>query len=208
MPARLVPFLGVVTLLTLTPGPDMALVLRNGLRAGPAAAWWTGLGCCTGIAMWALAAMAGLTAVLATSAALFTVLKLAGGAYLVYLGLAALWSSRHTPAAGAVAAEPAPADRRLAFRQGLTSNLLNPKIGLLFLTLIPQFVAPGEPRLRTSLTLALVFLAIAVVWWRAFSLGVHALGRLLSRRGVHAALERLTGLVLVGLGIAVALGDR
>lgn len=208
MPARLVPFLGVVALLTLTPGPDMALVLRNGIRAGASAAWWTGLGCCTGIAVWALAAMAGLTAALAASAAVFTALKLAGAAYLVYLGVAALWGSRHELAPRPPSTEPVPADRRLAFRQGLVSNLLNPKIGLLFLTLIPQFVSPEEPQLRTSLTLSLVFLGIALLWWRAFSLAVHVLGRMLSRRRVRAALERLSGAVLVGLGIRVALGDR
>lgn len=223
MPSQLAPFLLVVAVITLTPGPDMALVLRNGMRGGATAAWWTGLGCCSGIAVHATAAVLGLSAVLAASATAFTVLKLAGAAYLVYLGASALWRSRRTrpdaarhagapapapaPTVDRAAAERAAAERALAFRQGLVSNLLNPKIALIFLTLIPQFVSDGEPALPTTATLAGCFLALAVVWWRVFSLGVGALGRVLSRPRLRKALERVTGTVLVALGVRVAL-DR
>jgi threonine/homoserine/homoserine lactone efflux protein len=101
----------------------------------------------------------------------------------------------------------APASEGHAFRQGLMSNLLNPKIALLFLTLIPQFVAPGEPKLATTTALAGVFLATAVVWWRVFSLGIGLFGRLLSRESVRRTLDRVTGTVLIGLGLRVALTD-
>lgn len=150
MPDQFVPFLAVVLLLTLTPGPDMALVLRNGIRGGASLAWWTGLGCCTGIAGYAAASAIGLAAVLATSATAFTVIKLAGAAYLVYLGVMALLHARRpAPDAAAPAAEPGPAlSREKAFRQGLMSNLLNPKIALIFLTLIPQFVSSASSRSR------------------------------------------------------------
>ena len=93
------PFLAVIALLTVTPGPDMALVLRNGIRGGVRTAWWTGLGCCAGIAVYAAASAVGLAAVLAASAAAFTVIKFAGAAYLIYLGVMALVHSRK--AAGA-----------------------------------------------------------------------------------------------------------
>ena len=231
MPDQLLPFLAVVAVLTLTPGPDMALVLRNGVRGGSSAAWWTGLGCCTGIAGYAAASAVGLAALLAASATAFTALKLVGAAYLVYLGVMALWHARRRPAAPAAGAAGAasavgaaatraddrdagnpgvgaPALRRAtAFRQGLLSNLLNPKIALLFLTLIPQFVTPGEPVWTTGV-LAAVFLAVAVVWWRAFSLAVGALGALLSRERVRTAVDRVAGVVLIGLGVRVALSHR
>ncbi|MCZ2840024.1 LysE family translocator [Modestobacter sp. VKM Ac-2985] len=209
MPVQLVPFLLVVTLLTLTPGPDMALVLRNGVRGGVPAAWWTGLGCCTGIAVHATAAVIGLSAVLAASATAFTVVKLAGAVYLVYLGLAALWHTRRRePGTPQPTPATAAATRGTAFRQGLVTNLLNPKVALLFLTLIPQFVSPGEPVPATTAVLAAVVLGLAVLWWRLFSLAVAPLGRVLSRGRVRIAFERVTGTVLVALGVRVALADR
>ena len=208
MPAHLLAFIAVTGLLTLTPGPDMALVLRNGIRGGARTAWWTGIGCCTGIAAWAGAAVLGLSALRAASAATFTVVKLAGACYLLYLGVMSVWHSRRhetdndlgTAASGLPVAE----DRRRAFRQGLVSNLLNPKIGLIFLTLIPQFVATDEPKVATSAVLAGVFLAMAVVWWRVFSLGVGLLGRTLSRPRVRRTMGRITGVALIGLGLRVA----
>ena len=203
MPERLGPFFAVVAVLTLTPGPDMALVLRNGVRGGARAAWWTGLGCCTGIACWALAATGGLSALLVASHSAFTAVKVVGGVYLAYLGGSALWHLRRpvsVPDAG-----PAAADWRNAYRQGLVSNLLNPKIALIFLTLLPQFVAADEPVGTTTAKLAGAFLLTAVVWWRVFSLGVGALGSVLSRQRVRMALEGLTGFVLIGLGVRVVL---
>ena len=187
----------------------MALVLRNGVRGGVRMAWWTGLGCCTGIAAYALASAIGLAAILAASATAFMVIKFVGAAYLVYLGVMALWHTRRHPAASTPTEAPVPTvlGRTTAFRQGLVSNLLNPKIALIFLTLIPQFVSPGEPYTTTAV-LAAVFLGIAVVWWRVFSLAVGALGPVLSRDRVRIAIERVTGTVLIGLGLRVALTDR
>ena len=210
MPAQLLPFLAVVVVLTLTPGPDMALVLRNGVRGGVRTAWWTGLGCCAGITVYAAASAIGLAAILATSATAFMVIKLVGAAYLVYLGVTALWHSMEPPASATPVPGPIPAPvvgRRAAFRQGLVSNLLNPKIALIFLTLIPQFVSPGEPASTTGV-LAAVFLGLSVLWWRLLSLAIGVLGRVLSRQRVRTAVERVTGTVLIGLGVRVALADH
>lgn len=208
MPEQLLPFVLVTGLLTLTPGPDMALVLRNGMRGGAQDAWWTGLGCCTGISFWAATSAVGLAAVLAASATAFTFIKLLGAAYLVYLGVMALVHSRRRSAASEETAvsrsREAALGRRTAFRQGLLSNLLNPKIALIFLTLIPQFVTPGEAPLPTTSILAATFLGMALVWWRVFSLAVGALGRFMSRDRVRTMVERATGVVLVVLGVRVA----
>lgn len=208
------PFLGMVAVLTVTPGPDMLLVLRNGLRGGPQVAWFTGLGCCLGIAGHATAAVLGLSAVLAASAGAYMVVKTVGAIYLAYLGLKLLRSA-FRPDPGEAEAEaddkPAPAAATAtttsgeAFRQGLLTNLLNPKIALLFLTLLPQFVGSDEPRLRTTATLAVVFLAIAVCWWRAFSLLLGPVARLLRRPRTRQRLDAVAGTLLVGIGVKVAL---
>ena len=214
MPNQLLPFLAVVSLLTVTPGPDMALVLRNGIRAGVRAAWWTGLGCCAGIAVYAAASAVGLAAVLAASAVAFAVIKFAGAAYLIYLGVTALVHSRRAARAvdGHVAAPAAVHEavlgRRQAFRQGLMSNLLNPKIALIFLTLIPQFISPGEQPFATTAVLAAAFLGMGIVWWRVFSLAVGVLGGVMARERVRVAVERVTGVVLIALGVRVAVGDH
>lgn len=209
MPDLLLPFLAVSLLLTLTPGPDMVLVLRNGVRGGSRAAWWTGLGCCLGIAGYAAASAIGVAAVLAASATAFLVIKLAGAAYLAYLGVMSLISSwRKHPESRAEGATVGSISRSRAFRQGLMSNLLNPKIALIFLTLIPQFVSPGEPPFATTAFLAGSFLVMAVLWWRVFSLAVGALGRFMARDRVRVVVERVTGVVLIALGIRVAFADH
>ncbi|TDP97689.1 LysE family translocator [Labedaea rhizosphaerae] len=201
MPHHLVAFLLVVAVLTVTPGPDMALVLRNGVRGGSRLAWWTGLGCCAGITVHATLAVLGLSAILAASATAYTVLRIAGGVYLIYLGAMALRGSFRDHGTPSMPHEAV--SRGDAFRQGVLSNILNPKIALLFLTLLPQFIGESEPRLTTSAVLAATFLGVAVLWWRLFSLGVGALGSLLSRRRVRVVFERVTGVVLVALGIRV-----
>lgn len=205
VPDLLLPYLGVIAVLTITPGPDMVLGLRNGIRGGSEAAWATGLGCCSGVAVHAALAVLGLSAILAASSEAFRVVKLAGAACLVFLGVRAIVRSgeplhAHDEAPPRCGGSP--------YRQGLLTNLLNPKIALLFLTLLPQFVADGEPRVATTALLAVIFLASAVAWWRVFSLVVGPLGRLLSRPRPVAWFERGTGALLVAIGVSVALPRR
>lgn len=216
MPDLLLPYVGLIVLLTITPGPDMVLVLRNGLRAGTSAAWVTGVGCCSGIAIHAVAATAGLSAILAASAEAFTVLKLAGAAYLVWLGVTSIASTigRRGDEEEALTAlarsgpERSRVDLRAAFRQGLVSNLLNPKIAILFLTLLPQFVDTGEPRAATTAVLAATFVAIGLIWMRLFSLALGPISRALRRGSIGVYIERVTGVALIGIGVGVALERR
>lgn len=211
MPALLLPFLGVVALLTITPGPDMLLVLRNGLREGSRTAWYTGLGCCTGIATHATCAVLGLSALLAASVTAYWAVKLAGAAYLAYLGVRMLLAAVRGGSGAAIdvaAAGGARLGRGGAFRQGLLTNLLNPKIALLFLTLLPQFVSTGEPRLRTTAFLAMIFLVIAVVWWRMFTLALTPVSRFLGRPRIRRGLDGLAGTAMIAIGLKVALEPR
>ncbi|MCW2917599.1 MAG: Lysine exporter protein [Actinomycetia bacterium] len=193
----------------------MLLVLRNGLRGGSRTAWFTGLGCCAGISLHATAAVLGLSAVLAASATAYSVVKLVGAAYLAYLGMRMLLSALRpaTQDTGAVAvqemASPVGAlGRGAAFRQGLFTNVLNPKIALLFLTLLPQFVGAGEPRLRTTAMLAAIFLGLAVVWWRLFTLALGPISQVLRTARVRRVLDGVAGTAMLAIGAKVALEPR
>jgi threonine/homoserine/homoserine lactone efflux protein len=207
VPDQLLPYLVVAAVITVTPGPDMALALRNGAVAGPRGTWWTGVGFCTGLAAHAAAAVVGLSALLVASEGAFTVVKLAGAAYLAYLGATALWHSFTAKAEvgedASHESSPVALSRVNAFRQGVFSNLLNPKIALMFLTLLPQFVSDGEPKATTTAVLAGIFVVWGVVWWGVFSLAVGALGRFLSRPRVRLVFERATGVVLLALGLRI-----
>ena len=203
-------FVGVAALLTITPGADMAMVTKVARAAGRRAALFATLGIGLGILVWAAASAAGLAAVLTASAAAYAAVKLVGAAYLVALGIGALWRARRRPAAGAPdgpEAPPAPAATGPAFRQGLLSNLLNPKIGVFYAVLLPQFVSPEGPVLATSLLLAGLHVVMGLVWLSGYAYLVTRAGDVLRRPPVRRALERVTGAVLVGLGLRLAVAE-
>jgi RhtB (resistance to homoserine/threonine) family protein len=197
---ELLPFLAVAALVVVTPGVDMALVTRTAIVDGRRAALATALGINAGIAFWSVAAAVGLAAVVAASAEAFTAIKLAGAAYLVWLGVQALRS--------AGAPREAPRGRRSTpFRQGLVSNLLNPKIAVFFTGLLPQFTT-AEGGAGALLLLGAVFNVLGLAWLSLYAVVV-ARGRdLLAGPRVLRAFDRVTGAVLVGLGLRLALEER
>jgi RhtB (resistance to homoserine/threonine) family protein len=197
-------FAGVVAVIVVLPGPDMALVLQNGLARGRRAAVETALGINAGLLVWAVAATLGIAALLHASAPAFTALKLAGAAYLVWLGARAL---RDAWRGAGEAAAYAPR-KSSPFRQGLLSNLLNPKIALVFTTLIPQFVDPERSGLAQTLVLAAIFIAMGLAWLTSYALLVARIGALLRRSVVRRILHALTGAVLTALGVRLALERR
>lgn len=201
-PDRLVAFVGVALVVVLVPGPDMALVARNVVRHGRTAGYATSLGICTGILGWAAAAALGVSTILATSATAFTVLKVGGAIYLVYLGIRALrLPAMPGPAAGQRTLLPVA--HRLAWSQGLVSAALNPKLGVFFVTLLPQFVDPAAA-VTDALLLACVFDAIGLAWLVAYSTAWGALHEALARPWPRRLLNYLTGTVLIGLGVRLA----
>ena len=203
---NLLPFVAVAVLIILTPGPDMALMTRNALTYGRRAALFTGLGITVGLLVWTAASVIGLVAVLAASAVAFTVVKLAGAVYLVYLGVRTLLSLR-----GSAKEEAAPADARAMgspFRQGLLTNLLNPKIAVLFTSLIPQFVEPGPSATLQSLLLATIFVSLGLVWLTTYALIATAAADRLRGPTFRRALSAITGVVMVGLGLRLATESR
>jgi threonine/homoserine/homoserine lactone efflux protein len=194
-------FLGVITLLTITPGADMAMVSRSVFLGGRRAAFATTLGIAAGCFMWALASAAGVAAVLAASETAYDALRLVGAAYLVWLGVQSLVAARRGYAAEDRGSAPA---IRSPFRQGLLTNLFNPKIALFYTTFLPQFIGPGDPVLLLSLAMAGVHIVLGIVWLSAYAWLLDRAVATFRGSRLRRALDTLTGAVLVGLGIRVA----
>jgi threonine/homoserine/homoserine lactone efflux protein len=189
------------------PGPDNIYVLTRGVAQGREVALASAWGMCSGLLFHTTLAALGLSVILARSAAAFSVVKYAGAAYLIYLGISALLSKEgFVPSAGE---EPA-AQLRQYFIKGLTMNLLNPKVAVFFLAFLPQFVNPGTSGIALRLVvLGLVFALLSVVVFSAIALFSGHLGaRLGSNPRYATALRWLTGCVLVGLGLRLALSGR
>ena len=206
--ADLLAFLGVAAIVICTPGPDTALTIKNTLAGGRRGGIATALGVALGQATWTVAASAGVVALLRASQPAFTALRLAGAAYLVYLGVQAL---RHALAGSGVVelrsgggAVPA----AVALRQGLVSNLANPKMAAFFTSLLPQFAPSGGGAFAVLLGLGLVFSTFTFLWLALYSVAVARARELLERTGVRRALEALTGVVLVALGFRLAAETR
>lgn len=194
-------FLSISVLLAVTPGADMALVMRNTLAGGLRGAWQTILGIESGVIVHAIASSAGLSVILARSATAFSVVKIAGAAYLVYLGVQSI---RH---AGAPLPKASAAQRgRSRFIEGLLTDVLNPKVALFFLTFLPQFISPGEAVLRKSLLLAGIHIVISGIWLTLYAAFITGISGYLSRARVRQKLEAVTGglLILVGVRLAFA----
>ena len=205
MDARFGAWLAVSAVLIVTPGPDTALVIRNALRSGARAASLTALGVGLGSLAWAVTAAIGVALILERSATAFTLLRLAGAAYLIYLGLrSVLGASRPVPPSSST---PRAMRDRAAFRQGVVNNLLNPKAGAFFVTVIPQFVGPGDPATRL-IAMMLAYEVMVIGWLAAYGLAVSRARRMLAGSRVQRAMERATGLVLMALGARLALERR
>lgn len=208
--ARFGAYLAVAVLLIATPGPDTALVTRNALLAGRRAASFTTLGIGVGSIIWALASALGIAVLLEESVVAFTICKFVGAAYLVYLGLRSLIAI-FQGSKQALVTTPAPQTRQLskqvAFRQGLLSNLLNPKAGAIFVTALPQFINPGDSPLRLMLML-FAYEAILLSWLHLYGYLVSRVSQ--SRFGTHirTILQGVTGVVLLALGVRLAFEQK
>lgn len=206
---QLLLFLGGSILVTIVPGPDMALVLRQVLIGGTALAQRTIYGNLTGLVVHATALAVGLSALLVTSAEAYTVVKLAGAAYLVFLGVQTLLSARRGEwAEDGLAAGRSVPSMRTAYVQGLVSTVLNPKPALLFLAYLPQFVDYSRAVLPQIAFLAGVHILVGLIWMTLYAHIVQRAHRTLTRRDVRRWLEGATGVVLIALGLRVALERR
>jgi threonine/homoserine/homoserine lactone efflux protein len=201
--AQLLTFVGISVLLAITPGPDMAIVTKNALAHGRRGVILTTSGIALALIMWAGATAVGLSALLRASSDLLFVLKLVGAAYLAYLGIRTLLDSRQRPGDLMIGTPPA-APAHAIFRQGFLSCITNPKLGVFFVTFLPQFVVAGQPALPRLLMLGLVFAAIGWTWINAYGLFVNRLREVIMTARVRQWMQRVTGVVLLGFGARLA----
>ncbi len=205
MDSQIVAFVLVAAALTITPGADTLLVIKNALRNGRNAGWATMLGILSGTLVHAVLSAIGLSIILMQSALAFQAVKILGAGYLVWLGVQAIRTSRDP--VGDVMSRSGTSFRS-SFREGLVTNVLNPKVAIFYLAFLPQFISPGDPVLAKSILLALIHNAMGVVWLGGLSIVVGRGGEWVRRPSVRTAIARVSGAMLIGLGVRLALEER
>lgn len=195
--------MGVAVLVIVTPGQDTALTIRNTLFGGRSGGVATASGVATGQCAWALATSAGVVALLVASEPAFVALRLFGAAYLLFLGLQALWAAFRGVQRRAKAGE-APVGRSQAFRQGLVSNLGNPKMAIFFPSLLPQFAAS----FLALLALGILFAGMTLLWLSAYAAAVAKAGDLFRGSKFRRLVDAVVGATLVAFGIRLAADPR
>ncbi|MCP3871362.1 MAG: LysE family translocator [Gammaproteobacteria bacterium] len=200
------PFLLAIVVLTLSPGVDTLLVMRNAARGGNRDGLLTSLGICLGLFVHASLSAAGLSVILLGSAGLFALLKLAGAAYLVWLGLQSLRSAvnrRGLLPSQSIAVSTVPSATSL--REGLLSNVLNPKPIIFYMAFLPQFIDPAYPAAPQALTMAGIHFLISILWLGALTLMIDRARLWLQRPAIGQVLDSAAGLLLVGFGVKLGM---
>ena len=203
-------FLLLAGLLTITPGADTVLTLRNSLAKGTRAGLWTAAGVCSGFFVQPVLASLGVAALFVESQTAFNVVKFAGAAYLVYLGAQSLRSSWQWLHSGATSddsnAQGLTSDDGgwANYRQGLLTNALNPKIAVFYFAVLPQFIAPGQAVLFKSLVMAASHYIMGVIWLSAIACAAGRAREAFLRPRLRAAFDGIAGLAMIGFGLKLA----
>jgi RhtB (resistance to homoserine/threonine) family protein len=205
-------FLGVSLIVIVTPGPDTAVTIRNTLFGGRTGGVCTALGIASGQMIWALATGVGIVTLLVASEPLFLAVKYAGAAYLAYLGVQALREAIWPAASLEGELPPSPQASRLtslaAFRQGLISDLSNPKMAIFFASLLPQFIPAGEETVWALLRFGAAFAVMTFAWLGLYAAVIARAGDILNRQSIRRSIEAVTGTLLIGLGLRIATEHR
>jgi len=197
-------FIAAATLLTITPGLDTALVLRTAATRGPRGAVLTSLGIAVGCFGWATLVAFGLGALLAASEIAYAILRWVGAAYLLYVGYKMLRYPRRTFVTDA----PGHESGHMAFTTGLLTNLLNPKVGVFYVSFLPQFVPDGVSVAPYILLLGAIHAMLGVLWFGCLIAATQPIARFLRRPAVVQMCDRLTGGMFVAFGVGLALESR
>jgi threonine/homoserine/homoserine lactone efflux protein len=203
----LITFAVAGAVIAISPGPDSLLVLRTAMVAGPTKAFAAAAGVCTGLLAWALAAAFGISAILAGSTLLYLFLKWAGAVYLCWLGVRLLLTSKNSQW---IPANPDSAEtkRDQWFSIGLLTNISNPKVGMFYVSLLPQFVPDGVAAGPFMTALAAIHIAESAIWFALLILATRPLAHWLARPHVRRRVDQLTGVILIGLGMRLTLDQR
>lgn len=203
--SQLIAFTLVVLVLAITPGADTMLVIKNAVRSGSAAGWATTFGVLAGTLVHAVISALGLSAILAQSAALFELIKWLGALYLIWIGVQAIRTAGHVPTNTDGVSKLA---ARGAFREGLVTNVLNPKVAIFYLAFLPQFIAVGDPVLAKSVLLATIHNLLSLIWLGCVVMVITRGERWVQQASFAIWLSRISGVILVGLGLRLALESR
>ncbi|KJY68524.1 LysE family translocator [Vibrio nigripulchritudo] len=202
-------FLIAITILTLTPGLDTALVIRNTTRAGSQHGFLTSFGICCGLFVHATFSAIGISAILLQSAEWFMALKMVGAAYLIWLGISSIRAVFGEHGNTMTDAEKtSDVSRLIALREGFLSNVLNPKTAVFYLAFLPQFIDPQGSALAQSMLMATIHFVIAMVWQGGLVVMVNKAKQLLKSESFLKIIEGATGLVLIGLGVKLLVDER
>ena len=195
--------------MTMVPGADTMLVVRNVLRGGRRDGFFASIGICCGLYVHALLSALGISVILMNSATAFMIMKVAGACYLAWLGFNSLQSAargRRTEGSAAVAkAEVTPAR---CFHEGFLTNVLNPKVIAFYLALLPQFIGPADPVLLKSLLLAAIHFVEGIAWFAIVSLIVDRSRHFFMNPDMRRWLDAICGTILIGLGLRLAMQQR
>jgi threonine/homoserine/homoserine lactone efflux protein len=208
MVQSLILFVGAAILVAMVPGPSTAVIVRESVRSGRRAGLAVMLGNETGVLLWGLAAVFGLSALLLASRIAYDVMRVAGAVFLIWMGAQALWRARRdgTPA-GEEPAAPVVSRGRL-FRLGVLTNVANPKAGVFAVSFLPQFVPHGVAVLPMLALLAVVWALVDVSWYVMVIWLAGRAGRVLRGPRVRRRMEQVSGVVLVGLGVRLVTDSR
>jgi RhtB (resistance to homoserine/threonine) family protein len=203
---QVVAFTIVAAAMTMAPGADTMLVVRNVLRGGRRDGYFTVAGICSGLYVHALLSALGISVILMQSARAFTIMKIAGAGYLVWLGLNSLRSAaRRSHAQASEAVIRANVTPARCYREGFLTNVLNPKVVVFYLALLPQFIRPGDPVLLKSLLLTLIHFIEGIIWLGFVAFIVDRSRRFIMKQNMRRWLDAICGTLLVGLGMRLAM---
>jgi len=214
MDHQVIAFTGLAAILTLIPGSDTMLVVRNVLARGKACGFLTTAGICTGLFVHAVLSAAGVSVILLKSAVAFHVLKTAGACYLMYLGIKTIIEVRRTPHEFPVGndrhrlPDSEKNDKRHAFMEGMLNNVLNPKTAVFYLAVLPQFITPGDSVFVTSILLTAIHYVMAMIWLSALTCFLGYAGSFMTGTRFRNWIQTSGGLILVALGLRLAVERR
>ncbi|KZB90028.1 LysE family translocator [Priestia flexa] len=202
----LLTFLLLSSFVVMSPGVDTALITKRTVSEGQASGYRMALGITTGSLVHTFAAAFGLSAILMQSALAFEIVKYVGAIYLIYLGVSSFMTRKKQETEENLKDQIKPGQS--AFKQGLLSNVLNPKVAMFFLTFLPQFVTPGSSSIQQLLMMGVIYTFLSISWFFVYVFFINYLRSWLLSAKVQRAMDRATGLVLIGFGVKLAFSKQ